>query len=1148
MALSVGDEIIPSMQLDVAIQQLEEMAAAVIAAMASVDDSGASKSATKKLAPPIIPPKLAAAGLSAGISRADCERAYIKNDRNLDKTLSKLADFAAGVGVQFEVKCGYEDACGIYGVDPTDPKRNGAPWYRRMSPDGTFYSTGHKSAGFLSQQDNGRWRFWGLGGRNNFPYDSTEAVTTPPTGPDGWKKNETMGSSPLPTLSWFKFSDAVAPNQGSHAGTADSNGSENEVEDVDADGSLDWLMSVGDGRGIAGCGPLLCQYWGRGHHSIGDTYFAAQDYANAICSFQRAWNLYGLALSSNDNSFSGPPLPVPGGEAESGTNSESLAVLKTRASEWKTKLIACRRKLFDSWKPDKLGIGQSTVDAAVAVPAFSMPFGIQLMIPNDYLSGWTVAYDIPYDKCIKEDQFDSIDPTATHVFIGARNPEGEIALGATGERDVVLSKTKKNEPHEHNGVWWYYTPETSIGFAPNGKIHQSNADTEDRSSSQRLSWHLTSGGWRAGSKCDSPSGWSKLVCYRTVGTSSKELDARSRLTNGNSKLKAKATDFTSCAEREPHSACLTIGDEATILHKACAKGDVDLVLEALKSKPDPHAVDVRGRTPFFIACGAGHLEVVEMMSWAGLGVGDMRPDSSGRSPYLAACLGGHKEVVESLLEMREGAVCAALESEINETKKPAIDEGGSAKSEAPGLKSSTHLEDHDLRQLVYDVTELSGTVDVPRSIYFSEGTNENMNKSTSQKFVNGDWVMVSASGQSFYYNAMTLGPDGVLIGRQFFPSHDPSDAEFHVRGRVVGNSISWRCFNEGREGNGTDCAGTLTNNGTEIVNGTFLASTFTGRLVTASPKAAPLPLEASRYFITTEAKVNVRRTPSLDAQKVGCIDHSDPRWHGRSIRVQEVSPDGLWLKIVVADCLLLRGTTNYVELSPVEMETQAWVVRTSGATLDGDVMFTLLPQVDSKPRSPSGEYLRTDKMRDGRPIFRMRSPPCANTGMDVVSGASGGPKPGTYLCIEHAGVALRSAPTEASKTKEVGAKHDDHVIVTAIVPSPCGITYLKLQSGGYLPLSLEEDVLFTRLAHPVHDKGPSRVDADDEVTANLSRRAADAPGYEISYDAAKEMWEVIDRGTVVRLSLERENPGIPWGIEIVRFYAPLPARRLPISK
>ena len=65
--------------------------------------------------------------------------------------------------------------------------------------------------------------------------------------------------------------------------------------------------------------------------------------------------------------------------------------------------------------------------------------------------------------------------------------------------NFFLTETTKNNPKFSNGVWWYYTPSISIGYADKSTINQNNADKEDPNSDKRISWPFGNG-FRCGSK------------------------------------------------------------------------------------------------------------------------------------------------------------------------------------------------------------------------------------------------------------------------------------------------------------------------------------------------------------------------------------------------------------------------------------------------------------------------------------------------------------------------------------------------------------------------------------------------------------------------------------------------------------------------
>ena len=81
---------------------------------------------------------------------------------------------------------------------------------------------------------------------------------------------------------------------------------------------------------------------------------------------------------------------------------------------------------------------------------------------------------------------------ANWVFVGARNPEGVITVGAFGARDQVLQPTRLNDTREENGVFWYMrvcdslrpTP-GSFGFAGKRTVDLRAADQSEPRSEDR---------------------------------------------------------------------------------------------------------------------------------------------------------------------------------------------------------------------------------------------------------------------------------------------------------------------------------------------------------------------------------------------------------------------------------------------------------------------------------------------------------------------------------------------------------------------------------------------------------------------------------------------------------------------------------------
>lgn len=129
-------------------------------------------------------------------------------------------------------------------------------------------------------------------------------------------------------------------------------------------------------------------------------------------------------------------------------------------------------------------------------------------------SGWTLAYAKTYSHGTKVAELDALH--GTKFLVAARRTGADIlTVAAMGDRDQVLRRTtSRTEAHEHNGAHWYCFKGKGFGFAPNGTVNVGSADTHDKDSPHRLSWHMTgSGGWRAGSACrlSDSAEWEKLI-------------------------------------------------------------------------------------------------------------------------------------------------------------------------------------------------------------------------------------------------------------------------------------------------------------------------------------------------------------------------------------------------------------------------------------------------------------------------------------------------------------------------------------------------------------------------------------------------------------------------------------------------------------
>jgi len=88
---------------------------------------------------------------------------------------------------------------------------------------------------------------------------------------------------------------------------------------------------------------------------------------------------------------------------------------------------------------------------------------------------------------------------ASRLCVGGADSTGvTLQLVACGNCLVVTSETVINTPVLENGVYWYFTVGQSFGYTSVLPISQNSADTQTTNPEKRLSWHLTSGGFRIG--------------------------------------------------------------------------------------------------------------------------------------------------------------------------------------------------------------------------------------------------------------------------------------------------------------------------------------------------------------------------------------------------------------------------------------------------------------------------------------------------------------------------------------------------------------------------------------------------------------------------------------------------------------------------
>ena len=101
---------------------------------------------------------------------------------------------------------------------------------------------------------------------------------------------------------------------------------------------------------------------------------------------------------------------------------------------------------------------------------------------------------------------------ADTLQVASKAPAGEAFMQVDGISDVA---------HLYNGVWWYYTPNFSFGFAPEGVgVQRSQCDISAEQGEDRLCWHTMEnvGGYRCGAETglNQSMDWARVVYARAA--------------------------------------------------------------------------------------------------------------------------------------------------------------------------------------------------------------------------------------------------------------------------------------------------------------------------------------------------------------------------------------------------------------------------------------------------------------------------------------------------------------------------------------------------------------------------------------------------------------------------------------------------------
>lgn len=138
--------------------------------------------------------------------------------------------------------------------------------------------------------------------------------------------------------------------------------------------------------------------------------------------------------------------------------------------------------------------------------------GVAQDVPVASLTGWSQCYVEPYGQSATTIQDIKAACSGALLMMACRligSPTLQLAAYAP-RADVMFDTGLGNEPHNANGVGWYFSGSQSWGFAPQGDaITRNSCDTQDSSidvngidGDLRLCWHtggdFIQGGWRCG--------------------------------------------------------------------------------------------------------------------------------------------------------------------------------------------------------------------------------------------------------------------------------------------------------------------------------------------------------------------------------------------------------------------------------------------------------------------------------------------------------------------------------------------------------------------------------------------------------------------------------------------------------------------------
>jgi hypothetical protein len=138
--------------------------------------------------------------------------------------------------------------------------------------------------------------------------------------------------------------------------------------------------------------------------------------------------------------------------------------------------------------------------------------GVQTNLPIATLVGWTQCYSDTYANSGTSVGLILAACNQAKLLLGCRTVGSPTLLVAANapRTDVDFDTGTSNVPHDANGVGWYFNPDYSWGFAPQGDpINRNSCDVAASSiggagpdPDKRLCWHTSGGsissGWRCG--------------------------------------------------------------------------------------------------------------------------------------------------------------------------------------------------------------------------------------------------------------------------------------------------------------------------------------------------------------------------------------------------------------------------------------------------------------------------------------------------------------------------------------------------------------------------------------------------------------------------------------------------------------------------